>query len=418
MFDSVQTLIRKGNEGRDRRDWGAAQKAYDKALRRKPRLAHIWVQYGHVLKEAGLVAEGLAAYRRSDDLLPDQADTHLQIGRALGMLGQPELALDHFERSITLAGSPCDAEGERRNLLRQRPSLRIRPPGFPERLRFVNLGTTGTCNASCVHCPTGKAETAHSPRGTMPMAIFQAIIDGIAEHDLPVTDQIAFGLFGDALVDPLVVQRAEYLRQHLPNVRLSINTNGASFNAAKHAALFGLADTIALHCESLEPTTYNYLMHPLRLERVQPKFEQILEIFPGKVNVSVPISRRNRDEAPAIRAWFMERGAANVTFDALSSRCSDDLTLFNSLALAPEPIRCPPVIMDDLIVDCDGYVLVCCQDFKRVEGIGSFADSSFAEVISGAQRQAMRKLLAENRHEALATCSKCFGDIRGRFVPA
>ena len=293
-----------------------------------------------------------------------------------------------------------------------------RPPVLPDRLRFVNLGTTGTCNASCVHCPTGKAETAHVPRSAMPMPLFQKIIAGIAEYALLVSDQVAFGLFGDALVDPLVVQRAEYLRARLPDVRLSINTNGAAFNLAKHAPLHALADTIALHCESLDEATYNDLMRPLRLERVLPKLEGIMQAFPGKVVVSVPISTRNRDEAPAIRAWFAERGAREVAYDALSSRCAEDRTVFDSLALNPKPIRCPPAIMDDLIVDCDGQVLICCQDFQRIEGIGSLATESFADVLAGVRRYNARLLLAENRHESLATCSRCYADIRGEFVPA
>ncbi len=251
----------------------------------------------------------------------------------------------------------------------------------------------------------------------MPMPLFEKIIDGIVDNNLMVTDQIAFGLFGDALVDPLVVKRARYMREQLPDVRLSINTNGAAFNVEKHGPLNDLADTIALHCESLDATTYNYLMQPLRLERVMPKYEQILQTFPGKVVVSVPISQRNRHEATAIREWFESRGAREVAYDALSSRCAEDRTVFDGLALNPRPIRCPPLIMDDLIVDCDGFVLICCQDFQRIEGIGSLATESFAEVLTGAQRHHTRKLLAEQRHEELATCSRCFADIRGEFVP-
>jgi Iron-sulfur cluster-binding domain len=152
------------------------------------------------------------------------------------------------------------------------------------------------------------------------------------------------------------------------------------------------------------------------LERVQPKIEQILETFPGKVVVSVPVSRRNLGELASIRSWFSSRGAVDVVFDALSSRCAEDRTLFDSLALNPKPIRCPSEIMDDLIVDCDGQVLICCQDFERVEGIGSLRDESLKAVLTGLKRLNARKTLAENRHEEITTCSRCFADIRGEFV--
>jgi hypothetical protein len=57
-------------------------------------------------------------------------------------------------------------------------------------------------------------------------------------------------------------------------------------------------------------------------------------------------------------------------------------------------------------------VLVCCQDFERVEGIGNLQTESLAEVLVGIHRTNMRKLLAEGRHEEMATCSRCYADLR------
>lgn len=413
LIDRTGSLIADGNRARDNRDWLAAQQAYAAALRREPDRTGIWVQYGHVLKEAGSPEEALAAYGRAEALAPDRADTLFHMGYVLALLGRAEEALAHYERATAIDPSLAAARREARTL-----RVRVRPPagGVPDRLRFVNLGTTGTCNASCVHCPTGKLTTAHVPRSVMPMDLFKSIIDGIAEMDLIVTDQISFGLFGDGLVDPLVVERAAYLRAKLPDVRLSVNTNGASFNPQKHAALQETASVIALHCESLNPDDYNYLMQPLRAERVFPKFERMMETFPGKVFVSVPVSRRNLGDLRTIREWFMARGAAHVTFDPLSSRCAEDRTVFDALALDPHPIRCRPDVTEDLIVDCDGQVLTCCQDFERIDGIGSLRTESLREVLQNVQRQNVRRLFAEKRHEEVTTCSRCFGDLRANPV--
>ncbi len=413
LIDRTGSLIAAGNAARDGRDWVAAQVAYAAALRRQPDRSGIWVQYGHVLKEAGSPGEALAAYGRADALAPERADTLFHMGYVLGLLGRAEEALAHYDRALALNPSLVAARREARALRLAMP----RSAGdAPDRLRFVNLGTTGTCNASCVHCPTGKLTTAHVPRSVMPMDLFRSIIDGIAEMDLIVTDQISFGLFGDGLVDPMVVERTAYLRAKLPDVRLSVNTNGASFNPIRHAALQDTASVIALHCESLDPDDYNYLMQPLRAERVFPKFEQMLKTFPGKVNVSVPVSRRNLGDLRTIRQWFMDRGAALVTFDPLSSRCAEDRTIFDGLALDPRRIRCRPEVTEDLIVDCDGQVLTCCQDFQRIDGIGNLRTESLREVLGNVQRQTVRQLFAEGRHDELTTCSRCFGDVRGNPV--
>jgi hypothetical protein len=143
-----------------------------------------------------------------------------------------------------------------------------------------------------------------------------------------------------------------------------------------------------------------------------PKIEQILEDFPGRVHVSIPVSRLNREELPAMNDWFLRRGAIFIGFDGLSSRCAEDRGVFDGLALGPVPIRCGPEAMDDLIVDCDGRVLACCQDFQRTEPIGDLARDHLADVLLSPARARVRALFAAGGHQEMPTCSRCFGDPR------
>lgn len=258
---------------------------------------------------------------------------------------------------------------------------------IPQELHFIAIGTTGLCNASCIHCPTGKAVTAHVPRVPMAMPLFKKIIDQMAELGLSVNDQLSFGLFGDGLVDPMVIERVRYARKMLPAVRLSVNTNGAAYNRAKHSVLAQEGVRLSLHIESMVPETYNELMAPLRLDRVMPKVEQIIEDFGQELYVSVPVSRANEVELPHILRYFYDRDVRKVGLDSLSSRCAQDLTVFNRLAIDPMPIRCSPKVTNDLIVDSDGLVLICCQDFERIEGIGDLSKESLAQVLTNRARQ-------------------------------
>lgn len=312
---------------------------------------------------------------------------------------------------LALACAP-DLTLSRRELATNQP----RRPGQPPHIGALILGTTGTCNASCIHCPTGKASTAHAPRGTMPMPLFRKIVDGIAEEGVAI-GHVGFGLFGDGLVDPLVIERAQYLHDRLPDAPLSVNTNGAAYDRAKHAGLYDLVTSLALHCESLTPATYDYLMTPLRAKNVFPKYEAILRDFPRKVRVSVPVSRANRDELPSIRSWFMERGAREVSFDPLSSRCMEDSTLFNALSLAPVRIRCSAAVTNDLIVDCDGAVVPCCNDFAREKPIGNLALESFQETMTNLARRQFARAMETGAHDEIPLCTRCFGDVRTPGFP-
>ncbi|MBU8546952.1 MULTISPECIES: radical SAM/SPASM domain-containing protein [Roseomonadaceae] len=287
----------------------------------------------------------------------------------------------------------------------------VRAEDLPAAFDFVCFGTTGTCNASCIHCPTNKAETAHAPRHPMPMPLFEGILRQMAEHHFSVRGQISLGLWGDGLVDPMVVQRARLARELFPEVAISVNTNGAAYNPQRHRALFDSVSQIAVHLESLVPDIYGKLMAPLRLERVLPKVEAILRDFPGKVYVSVPVSRLNLAELPAIRAWFMERGANGVAFDGLSSRCSRDRTTFDRLSLGASPIRCrPEQVSDCLIVDCDGTVTICCMDFERREPVGNLARDSLIDTLLSPARREVLDLFAAGRHAERETCRLCYGD--------
>lgn len=301
----------------------------------------------------------------------------------------------------------------RREIAKARP----RAKGGVPHLHSVALGTTGTCNASCVHCPTGKASTSNSPRGTMPMSLFYKIIDGIVDEGVAVESHVGFGLFGDGLVDPMVIERARYVHAKLPDAIFSVNTNGAAYNSAKHKVLFDYVTLIALHCESLTPETYDYLMTPLRAKNVFPKYEQILRDFPGKVRVSVPVSRANRGEIESIRDWFMARGAKEVVFDPMASRCMEDRSLFNSLSLAPVRIRCDAEVTRDLIVDCDGAVLTCCQDFAREHPLGNLMIETFRETMTNLARRTFARQMDDGRHDEIPTCARCFSDVRTPNFP-
>lgn len=414
-----ETLIRKatalGNGARDLRMWPAARAMYGLALSVDPSLAHIWAQYAHALKKTGRIGPSEDAYRRSLALLPDSADTHLQLGHLLfrkGRLAEAEAAY------VTADGLDPKLEGVFGSLQRVRQAMRHaalarRSQDTPDEQRRYQIGnaffgTMGLCNASCASCPTGKVLTHHVPRTPMRLTLFERIIREIALEGYRISGQISFGLFGDALLDPFVVERARLLRTYLPDAYLSINTNAAAYNPAKHRDLVRYASTIAVHVESLNPETYAKLMAPLRLNRVLPKVHAILQDFPGVVRVSAPSSKLNIDELPEMKRYFGELGACIVHGDPFSSRCADDRTVFEALAISPSKHWCTKIALDQLVVDCDGEVLLCCNDFERREPVGNLAHDSLSEVLGGPRRAQLEALFESEQLGSLKTCAACY----------
>ena len=113
----------------------------------------------------------------------------------------------------------------------------------------LNIGTTGVCNASCIHCPTNKPGM-RQPSGRMDMGLFRKLLDELAEGGF--AGEISFALFAEPLDDPLLIERLHLIKRMLPSA-ISIATNCALFDRARHGEIVNLADNISIHIETPSP---------------------------------------------------------------------------------------------------------------------------------------------------------------------
>jgi tetratricopeptide (TPR) repeat protein len=114
--DGVARLVQIGDEANHRHSWREAEKAYHAALVLDASLKHIWVQYGHSLKEQGHFVAAEEAYRRSLKLDAAIADTHLQLGHVLKLQEKLDEAVDAYLNAYRLQPTHQDAARELREL--------------------------------------------------------------------------------------------------------------------------------------------------------------------------------------------------------------------------------------------------------------------------------------------------------------
>jgi radical SAM protein with 4Fe4S-binding SPASM domain len=293
----------------------------------------------------------------------------------------------------------------------QAESVAVAPAEPREYIDCVIVGTTSLCNASCLHCPTNKPQTEHLTQGEMPARFFESIVDQLAESYR--VGRIGFGLYGDPLTDPNIVERVRYAKARLPDTKVNIATNGAAYTPSRHAPLVDLLDQLSLHVESLDPKVYNVAMAPLRLERVRDKLEMILRDFSSKVEVIVPVHKLNLGEREAMTEYFLSRGCRLVDFTQITNRCSVPASIFDQLAFAPEHPRCRSDILGrNLIFDWDGAVFPCCNDFKKELSIGNLAQETVQQTLQSRARTEFGEQLDQGNWAALPTCKSCLWDSR------
>lgn len=102
IFRSAPSALTLADAARDRGEWDKAISLYSQAMKENPNRIDILVQYGHSLKESGLLVEAEAAYRQAVARDGTVADYHLQLGHALKLLGRLDDAVDSYRAAFEL----------------------------------------------------------------------------------------------------------------------------------------------------------------------------------------------------------------------------------------------------------------------------------------------------------------------------
>ena len=241
------------------------------------------------------------------------------------------------------------------------------------------------------------------------MGAFCSLVDQLADQ-CNVTLAFTFGLFGDALLDPLIVDRARYVKEKLPGIVLSLNSNAAAYSTAKHAVLADIVDHCAIHfIVRSGQTCMTSSCDRCALNEWRQRSMMILRDFGRKTVFGIPLHRLNVSERQTMTDYFLDRGAGSVNFTPISNRCSSN-GLYEHLAFSPIHPECRSERLDDLIVDWDGLIIGCCNDFKRQEPIGDLRTMSLREVLDGSARRAFASKLDAVEWASLKTCSTCRWD--------
>lgn len=111
--------VRAGNIARGNQDWHSAANAYREALAREPSLQHIWIQLGHMEKEAGEIDRATSAYQEAARL-SDDAEPFLQLGHMAKTWSDSTTAAEHFVAALQRAPENIQAISELVRLLPDR----------------------------------------------------------------------------------------------------------------------------------------------------------------------------------------------------------------------------------------------------------------------------------------------------------
>ena len=194
----------------------------------------------------------------------------------------------------------------------------------------------------------------------------------------------------------------------MPGVPITVSTTGAAF-VPRQAAVVEAADAIAVHVESLVPETYGRLMAPLRLASVLPRIEALVALAGRKAVLALPVHSLNVAEVPALEAWWRGLAGGRVDHQPFTNRAAMTPGVLG-MHLSPVTGACTQDLAYDLILDWDGRLLTCCNDFPKRSDLGSLATADLPDLLDDQRRQRLFRQLRNREWQQIQGCRTCLFD--------
>lgn len=228
----------------------------------------------------------------------------------------------------------------------------------------VEIETLAACNRKCAYCPVSLAPARN---GVMEFGLYHKIVEDLCE--IKYRNPIQFHFYNEPLLDHRLELFVSYASLKLPKCKINIYTNGDLLTKERVYSLFSSgSDMIRIsHHDAKSESRISRLM------------EELDEQTCSKI---VRVRYYGHDGPLTNRAGLV--------------------TLPKEQAMIDRRAGCSWVNM--LVVNCDGEVPLCCNDFHVVNGFGSLKHNSVKEIWTHSRR--LRKEINSGKYD-LEICLAC-----------
>ncbi|MFA5389398.1 MAG: radical SAM/SPASM domain-containing protein [Candidatus Omnitrophota bacterium] len=275
--------------------------------------------------------------------------------------------------------------------------------------RYIFLESTNLCNASCICCPHDKMTR---PKEVMPWDLFKLIIDECKTFSENGLKKIFLNKDGEPLLDPLLIERIEYIKHNIPSVSLHLNSNAMCLDEEKAARLLDSAlDSITFTVNGASRETYETIMRGLDYHLVKGNLERFFELKADrnsrlKVSMQIVVCDKNIHEVQKYnRQWFGKADSFVLksmhNFFNMGTSIMTDKLSGDQLRFCAEPF-------EGLFIYCNGDLGLCCWDYDNLTGLGNVSKHGILNLYNNSRklndiRAAMLKMDCRNTYP----CNRC-----------
>ena len=276
--------------------------------------------------------------------------------------------------------------------------------GIEDRLLPTQLAleTVNYCTASCVICPYLRMKR---PKGVMTMEVFYKVLDTVQAAGAPIK-LITHAGIGEPLIDKHLAERIRYERKVFPDACLMIYTNASILTRERARELIDAGvDKISISLNGFRKETYEAVMQ-LDYERTIENVHGLLKLrrdMDSKLQVQiscVPAEQCSSEELLEFRQYWTGK-VDNVVIPPWVNW----MGMFNGNSPKFQlPCR---YIWSILLVNWDGTVIMCCEDYDGKYPLGNLTKQSLMDVFNGPIITKLRKNQLKGNFDTPPVCKGC-----------
>ena len=281
---------------------------------------------------------------------------------------------------------------------------------YKNKPNIVVIENTNLCNYQCALCPHSQLKRK---MGVMNENLFKKIIDEASQLGVK---KIAIHGFGEPAIDQNLSQRIAHAKSKgIKHVGTSSNGSLMTKELARKIILSGL-DEINFSLDAYSQAAYAKMRSGKFYHQVMNNVERFISIR-NKLKQTKPLvvvdfikSKHNYQEVDKFyKKWLGLADHINITTPhswggAFKEEAGERSFHSRRTNIKREPCR---FLWTDLVVNWDGRVSACCQDYEASLVVGDLNLNSIKEIWQSEKLENLREIHLNNKADAIPLCRRC-----------
>jgi radical SAM protein with 4Fe4S-binding SPASM domain len=271
----------------------------------------------------------------------------------------------------------------------------------------VDIGTTNLCNAACIMCPHSKLKKM----GTMDMKLYKKIIDNCQKLKIKI---ITLSFFGEPFLDKTIIEKIKYAKQKGMYVAFYSNASMLTEELARKIVESGL-DGITISFDGYSRETYEKIRKNLKFDIVKNNILNLIETrrkmkkMNPRINlVLVELEENKREIKQFYEEWSKKVDGINIInmrnwANDIKKEGTKESFHFNK-KMKRKPCA---LIWQKMIVDWNGDVVLCCDDWNHSTVLGNLKKQTIEEIWKGDKIKKIKEAHVKGEFSKIPLCSGC-----------